>query len=318
MKAHNGILYHAIKRIRRPRAAAVLPLIGIFLLSAASAQAGGRERAVEQIPELMGRILESQEEIRATESDLGPGVALWNERLEGARDRIERASSEGAAAEALVDYVEAYNQRLELQADGLDAIRAPIVRMHADAKQLVNAARSLGGSAEPPETRRTFFQGHFQGLASGLSKLSRHLGREDEGQIAGSVLEAGWGSYDSPQMPLAELGPEGALAFARRTEGLFARYQARASQLDAEQVAVRRLLDLLLERQLAKRLDTLFEDGTGTVLGDLFAANGTEDWGDLGDVVSRAIGLPGSRRDGRGSRASLDSLEYFASGTHRE
>ena len=40
------------------------------------------------------------------------------------------------------------------------------------------------------------------------------------------------------------------MAFARKVEGLYARYQARTNQLAAERRSVRRLLDMLIEREI--------------------------------------------------------------------
>ena len=110
---------------------------GALLLSAsvafgpATAGAVGRERAAEQIPELMGRILDSQEEIREREGEYAPVIQRYNERLAEARDRIQTAGSEDDAAVALVDYVETYAARLEAQEEGLEGIRSAVVRMRA-------------------------------------------------------------------------------------------------------------------------------------------------------------------------------------------
>lgn len=90
-------------------------LIGSLALGAAVAPAlavaAGRERAAEQIPELMGRILESQEEIREREGEYAPVVQRYTEKLVAAREAIGKAEGDEAAAEALVDYVETYAAR---------------------------------------------------------------------------------------------------------------------------------------------------------------------------------------------------------------
>jgi hypothetical protein len=52
-----------------------MSLLLALALPAVSLAAPARERAIEQIPELMGRILESQEEIRERESEMTPVVA---------------------------------------------------------------------------------------------------------------------------------------------------------------------------------------------------------------------------------------------------
>ena len=54
---------------------AILLFLGVALAANPAAAGHGRERAVELIPELMGRILESQEEIRADK------VAAAKERI---------------------------------------------------------------------------------------------------------------------------------------------------------------------------------------------------------------------------------------------
>ena len=298
-------------------------VFAVIALGAAGADAATpRERAIEQIPELMGRILESQEEIREREKEMQPVVERFDRKLEAARSEVDQADSEDAAAEALVDYVEAYASRLEVQQDGLRAIEGAIVRMRTDAKDLVRAAemaRERGDETSPAE-RRAFHADQFEGLASATAALAERLERADEAATAGALLHASWASHESRELPLSELGPDGALAFARRVEGLYARFRARKSQLDSERGAVRRLLDVLIERQLARRLDTLFAGDDGLGLGALLAGEGkSADWHDLGSVVSRALGLPASG----GSSASGDAdayaqLHHFASGRHRE
>ncbi len=299
----------------------VSTLVGVALAAAGTAAAAApRERAIQQIPELMGRILESQEAIREQESKLVPRIERWNGQLERARGKIESASSEDEAATALVDYVEAYAERLEEQQAGLDAIRPSIVRMRADARQLIDAAESMAGPRETPEDRRSFFQDHYQGVASATGELASRLQREEEAATAGAVLHASWASHAALDVPIEELGPEGAMAFARKVEGLYARYQARSGQLRSERQAVRRLLDVLIERQLARRLDTLFEGGDSIGLGALLAGAGSsQDWQDLGGLVRRTLGLPAGAGGGlQRETASLDRLDFFASGEHRE
>jgi len=280
-----------------------------------------RERAAEQIPELMGRILESQEEIQASQKRLAPVVERFEGKLTDSRRRIDKATSESEAAKALVDYVEAYDQRLEAQSEGLHAIEGPIARMVADARQLVRAANSAGSGANgtTPAAQQAFLQDHFQGIAEGISTLARELGREADASVAGAVLEAGWAAEHAPKLPLSKLGPEAAVTFARRTEGLYARYQARARQLAGERRAVRQLLDMLIERQLAERMDTLFAAGGECLLGQLVAGDaGSDDWQALGDVVNRALGLPTAVASTEAtSDPSLDRLDYFAAGRHR-
>jgi hypothetical protein len=295
-------------------------LLFVALLAGAAAARGasrtGRERAAEQIPELMGRILESQEEIRDRQSEIAPEIARYDQALADARGRVERATDEDQATSALVDYVEAYDQRADLQADGLRAIQGPILRMRADSKELVHAAKHAGVVQDTPELRRPFLEDQFQGIATGLSQLASSLGREEEAGIAGSVLHAGWASQNTPELPLVKLGPDGAQAFAQRAEGLYARYQARSAQLRAERRAVRQLLDLLIQRQLGARLESLFDDDGG--LGVLLAASGkTQDWNELGSMVRRAIGMPSDGDDwSAAEHDSLADLEFFASGNH--
>lgn len=292
---------------------------GALSLAAPAPAAPGRERAVELIPELMGRILDQQEEIRRRESEMLPVIEQYDQQLAGAKRQIEGASSEEQAAEALVDYVEAYAARLEAQEEGLNDIAGPIVRMRADARDLLRAAEAVDEDPEPPEVRQSFYQDQFQGIATATSELAQRLGREAEAATAGAVLHASWSSHDALELPLPELGAEGAEAFARKVEGLYARYQARSNQLRAERQSVQRLLDVLIERQLARRLDSLFA-GTGDLgLGALLSGEGrSEDYQELGGVVSRALGLPSNGDTGSVTRApSMDRLDYFARGEHR-
>jgi hypothetical protein len=298
-----------------------MSLVLALALPAVSLAAPARERAIEQIPELMSRILESQEEIRERESEMTPVVERYDAQLAGAKQRIEGAASEQEGAEALVDYVEAYAGRLEAQEAGLRSIESAVVRMRADARDLIRAAEAAGrGRGETREQRQTFFADQFQGVASATGELAARLEREQEAATAGAVLHASWASHGALDLPLPELGPEGALAFARKVEGLYARFQARTNQLAAERRAVRRLLDMLIERQLAQRLDALFAGGNAIGLGALLSAEGkSQDWQDLGAVVSRTLGLP-SGPAGVGlerEMASLERLEYFAHGGHR-
>ena len=291
-----------------------------LVLPAAAFAAPARERAIEQIPELMGRILESQEEIRERESEMLPVVERYDAKLGAAKQSIESASSEQDAAEGLVDYVEAYAGRLDAQDAGLRSIESAVVRMRADARDLIRVAEVAGsGRQETREERQAFYADHFPGVATATGELAERLERQEEASTAGAVLHASWASHGALDMPIPELGPEGALAFARKVEGLYARYQARSNQLAAERHAVRRLLDVLIERQLAQRLDSLFAGGDAIGLGALLSGEGkSQDWQDLGAVVSRTLGLPSG--GGFGSErhtASLERLDYFASGAHR-
>jgi hypothetical protein len=313
-----------------------IPSLLLALLAGAPDGAGagqGRERALEQIPELMGRILDSQAEIRAREAELEPVVASHEVELADARRGIENAEGELAAAEAVVRYVEAYAARLEAQEEGLRSIEPAVVRMRADARELVRAADALRSAAQPSaEDRREFLEGHFQGVAAGTAELASRLDREEEAAAAGSVLHASWASQGAldvpqlassrlglPQLALPQLGPDGATAFARKAEALYARFQARASQLRSERRTVRRLLDLLIERQLGTRLDALFAEGDAD-LGTLLASGGrSEDLQDLGSAVERALGLASDPGGGLGpDQPSLDRLDRFARGEHRE
>ena len=297
-------------------------MLTLLAVTPALAQASpARERAIEQIPELMGRILESQEEIRERDDEMSPLIEGYNLRIAEAKQSIDDASSEDRAAEALVDYVEAYAARLETQESGLRGIESSVVRMRADARDLIRAAKTVrSGSAGTREERSEFFGGQFQGIASAMGTLGERLERQEDASTAGAVLHASWASHGALELPVQEIGPEGALAFARKVEGLYARYQARSRQLVAERRAVRRLLDMLIERQLAQRLDTLFAGSDGIGLGALLSGEGRSlDWQDLGAVVSRTLGLPSGRVAGVGTGHSdaLDRLDYFARGGHR-
>ncbi len=296
-----------------------LALLGASALLPTHALARGRERAVEEIPELMGRILDSQEKIREEETALAPVVARYDEELREARERVEASDSDEHAAEALVDYVEAYAARLEAQEQGLRAIEGPVVRMRADARELRDAAAVASRTRESPEVQERFHEDQFEGVASATAKLAERLGRVDEASTTGAVLHASWASHGALNLPVPELGPDGAATFARKMEGLFARFQARKQQLRAERESVRRLLDLLIERQLARRLDSLFAGSGAGALGEILSGEGkSDDWSDLGHVVSRSLDLPSAAGGfGRGT-ASTERLDYFARGEHRD
>src|SRR5262245_50636849 len=156
-------------------------IAGLVLASLAGAPAAGaagqgRERALEQIPELMGRILDSQAEIREKEAELEPVVANHDVELADARRGIERAESERETAEALVRYVEAYAGRLEAQQEGLHSIERAVVGMRADARDLARAADAVRGEALPTEReRREFLADQYQGLAAGTAELAARL-----------------------------------------------------------------------------------------------------------------------------------------------
>jgi hypothetical protein len=291
----------------------------LLALPATAGAAPARERAIEQIPELMGRILDSQEEIRERESEMTPVVQRYNEKLVASKRDIDASASEEEAAKALVEYVEAYAARLEAQEAGLRAIEPSIVRMRADARDLRRAAEVAASGLEEPEVRQTFFQDQFQGVAAATGELANRLERPEEAGTAGAVLHASWASYGALDLPLPELGPEGAIVFARKVEGLYARFQARSNQMRAERRSVRRLLDLLIERQLAQRLDSLFAGSDAVGLGALLSGSDkSQDWQDLGQVVARTLGLPSGGIDTSGrTTASLDRLDYFARGGHR-
>ncbi len=283
----------------------------------AGARAGGaRERAIEQIPELMGRILEAQEEIRERERSAATELERYDQTLDRTRRAIESARTEEAAAEALVDYIEAYSARLEEQHVGVIAIESTALRMRADARELARVAELTRVPGQTPEERRAFFEEHFQGIAAATTELADRLDRGAEAAATGSVLQASWGIQSGVAVPLPQMGAESAIAFARRVDGLYARVQARSNQLRAERRSVRHLLDVLIERQLAKRLDTLFDDSNQMTLATLFGGeDGAPNWESLNELVSRTLGLP----DDRGSREipSYQRLEHFARGAHR-
>jgi hypothetical protein len=280
----------------------------------------GRERAVEQLPELMGRIYRAQEEIGERESEYQPTIQRYSEKLADIEERIRATGSEDEASQALVDYVEAYTARLEVQAEALQAIQSPVIRMRADARELSEAAKVVGKGAAPPGERQSFAEDQFQGVASGVSELAQRLGREEDAAMTGALLQASWASNRVLDLPLARVGPEGATAFAARVETLYARYQARVNQVRAERRAVRRLLDVLIERQLAERLDQLFVGDQSASLTALLSVDGeSQDWNELGHVVSRVLGLPSGRNgSGVSDGSSLGELEYFARGDHRQ
>ena len=295
-------------------------LIGLGSAQSPATAAPARERAIEQIPELMGRILESQEKILEQESEMVPVVEEFDEQLTVAKQEIDAAGSEVEASEALVEYVEAYAARLNVQEEGLKTIEPSIVRMRADARDLLRAAEEAGKEPELPEERESFAQEQFEGVAGATRELAVRLGREDDAAIAGAVLHASWASRGAIGVQLEQFGPEGAAVFARKVEGLYARYHARANQVRAERRAVQRLLDLLIQRQLARQLDDLFDESDVMGLGPLLALDGkSANWQDLGQVVSRALGLPdGSDSFGTTSTPSLERLDFFAGGGHRE
>ena len=88
---------HAITRHRRRvagRCALLSVSLAAFVAPTAGLAATARERAIEQIPELMGRILESQEEIRERENEMAPVVQRYDRDLIGAKRAIESASTE--------------------------------------------------------------------------------------------------------------------------------------------------------------------------------------------------------------------------------
>ncbi len=298
----------------------VVTLWAVLALVAPAAALPPRERAIEQIPELMGRILESQEEIREQEIELGPRLERYDAQLEESRQAVEAATNDGEAAEALVDYVETYSMRLDEQEAGLAAIQSSLVRMRLDARELVRAAEAASqGEREAPVDRQAFFQDQFEGVASATAELAERLDRQEEASTAGAVLHASWASLASAEVSLGHVGPEGAVAFARKIEGLYARFQARSNQLRAERRSVARLLDVLIERQLARRLDSLFEETDQVGIGALLAGRGSEGWEEMGSLVRRTLGLPGAGasplpRD----TASLERLDFFARGGHRE
>ncbi len=306
----------------RLRSAMLFVVVAALVIAyAASGRAATpRERAVEEIPELMGRILESQEEIRERESELAPVVQEYDQRLVESKRVIDNAGNDEQAVEGLIDYVEAYASRLEAQQEGLRAIEAPVVRMRADARQLERAAALAKRDEEPKEARESFYQDQFQGIAGATAELASRLDREDEAETAGAVLHASWASHGSLlELPLPELGPDGAAAFARKIEGLYARHQARSNQLRVERQSVRRLLDLLIERQLGRRLDAMFAGGDVGALGDVISGEGrSASFQDLGSVVRRALDIPASAGGLARSTPSLDRLDYCASGEHRE
>ncbi len=303
--------------------AAILALVLVAPAGSASAERG-RERAIELIPELMGRILETQEEIRERDEAVAQEVQRFDRKLERSRDAIENAPSEDQAAEALVDYIEAYSARLDEQHAGLIAIEESVMRMRGDARELARIAEVTKHPDYSPRERREFFADHYQGIAAGTGALAKRLGRDADASSVGSVLRASWSLHGGLEIPIPEVGPDGAIAFARKVDGLYARVQARSNQLRAERRSVRHLLDVMIERRLADRLDQLFDEGNMTSLGALLAGDGqSADWGDLNDLVAQTLGVPADRGGAGGAYStgpepSLDRLDFFAHGEHRD
>jgi len=302
-----------------PRRLAFALGLVIALSPAGSRATNPRERAIEQIPELMGRILDAQEEIRATEASAATELQRYDRNLERTHRAIEEAGSEEAAAAALVEYIESYSARLEEQGAGLSAIQQTVMRMRGDARELARVAEVARVPGHTPEARRAFFADHYQGIAAATSELAGRLGRDEEAAATGSVLEASWGVQSGLAIPAPEIGAEGAIAFARKVEGLYARVQARSQQLRAERRSVRHLLDVLIERQLAKRLDTLFEGSGELSLAALLGsgADGSH-WENLNELVRRTTGLPpGDTHRGFRESPAYRRLEHFVRGDHR-
>ena len=160
------------ERMKRSVAIGVLALGLGTLGTAQTAGAAARERAMEEIPELMGRILESQEEIRERETELAPIMQEYEQRLTDSKEVIDHAGTDKEAAAALIDYVEAYASRLEAQQEGLRAIESSVVRMRADARQLERVAADSKRADEPKALRESFYQDQFQGIASATSEAS--------------------------------------------------------------------------------------------------------------------------------------------------
>ena len=77
---------------------AAIATLGLLVPSLVLA-APARERAIQQIPELMGRILESQEEIRERESELAPVVHEYDQRLVESKREIDAAGTDEQAAD---------------------------------------------------------------------------------------------------------------------------------------------------------------------------------------------------------------------------
>ncbi len=299
---------------------AVCLVVAVAIAAGPAAAERGRERAIELIPELMGRILETQEEIRERDQRVATEVERFDRKLESSRDAIEGARTEEQAAEALVDYIEAYAARLDEQHAGLISVEESVMRMRGDARELARIAEVAKRPGYSPKERREFFADHYQGIATGAGELAKRLGRDSEASSVGSVLRASWSLQGGLEIPIPEMGPEGAIAFARKVEGLYARVQARSSQLHAERRSVRHLLDVLIERRLADRLDQLFADGNTTTLGALLSGEDeSANWDDLNHLVHRTLGLPdGARTLSVSDKYSLDRLEFFADGAHRD
>ncbi len=278
-----------------------------------------RERAEQLIPELMGRIVEAQEEIREREGEYSPVIRQYDDQLGSLRDGIHQAESERDQLERLADYVETYATRLEVQEEGLRAIEKPLLRMRADAREYERAASQARRARTAPDEQREFFEHQFQGVAGALSRLGERLGRQDEIANTGALLQASWAAQGALQLPVSQLDATGAKTFARRIETRFAQLQARSNQLHSERRAVRQLLDLLIERQLGQRIDALFADSGSASLSSLLAPVGkSADWQDLSSVTARVLGMQSLAANGSDRRGrDFDQLDFFANGQHR-
>ena len=171
-------------------------LVLALVLPAAAFAAPALERAIEQIPELMGRILESQEEIRERESDrafqaLGVhvrGRTSLGEIAEGPRKRGGREKSRG--------------DRSGLEGDAVDAgwqghaaliSQEPRGARDAAAHPDVNLAR-VAVDREPGA-------GRLEGKALGAGVADAATGDEDRGADELAV--------DSGDVPKERTDPDG-------------------------------------------------------------------------------------------------------------
>ncbi len=75
----------------------------------------------------------------------------------------------------------------------------------------------------------------------------------------------------------------------------------------------------MIERQLGKRLDALFDGGDLAALGEVISGDGrSASLQDLGSVVRRALDIPATAGGLARATPSLGRLDYFARGEHRE
>jgi hypothetical protein len=287
-----------------------------MVLSSSALGAQSRERAIEEIPELVARIAEGRRQISESIESLEPVNREFDKQIEDRIEDLKNARGEDEVFTASVDVADAYEQRLRSAERGLAKIEPALVRIRVDAQALQRAiAAEAAGSSEPIGTPMLAAD-QWQGLAQGFEALADGFGNTGDIDEAAFLLDMNWVPEQTPEpIPLPGGDTASVENFLEKVDFLHARFLARKRQINARRLEVRQFVSGLMRVGVEQEMAALMED---TDLGSAFGGAGL--WRDIRTAVSHAYRGAGSIT-GAGSDRKTEgrrNMRRFADGEHRQ